>query len=47
MMNVLPVVCALFGALQVALGVIDPSNYRVQREEVIGNGAYNFHAFCP
>ena len=47
MMHILSVVFALFGALQVALWVIDPSNYRIQREEEIGNGVYNFHAFCP
>ena len=46
MINILPVVCALFGALQVVLGLINPSNYRVLRdEEGIRNGAYNLHAF--
>ena len=46
MMHTLSVLFALFGALQVALGVVDPGNYRVQRQG-IGNGAYDFHAFCP
>ena len=47
-MHTLSVLFALFGALQVALGVVDTGNYRAQREEEgIGNGAYDFHAFCP
>ena len=48
MMHTLSVLFALFGALQVALGVVDPGNYRVQREEEeIGNGVYDFHDFYP
>ena len=47
-MNILPVVCALFGALKVALGVVDPGNYRELRDEGgMGNGAYNFHDLYP
>ena len=48
MMHTLSVLFALFGALQVALGVVNPGNYRVLGdEEGIGNGAYDFYAFCP
>ena len=47
MVNIISVLCTLFVALQAVLGVIDSNNYRVQREEEMENGAYNFYAFCP